>query len=220
MNLVDPSESYRLLGVSPGASLDTIKQAYRRLARQYHPDVAGEQSKERFQQVNEAYRVLCTWTQEVQQAPPTPSSKPQPQTPTKSTPASIRMEVKRAPSSSSPLTPKPMQTPTAKARKLSGPELQDFEKRVFYLKKALKSRDWVYALSQAESLFDTFPGYPEAIHLLAITYQRRGNALIIEKKYSQARAYLAKALQTEPNNKALAFEIERDLQRISQSSQG
>jgi tetratricopeptide (TPR) repeat protein len=217
MDLVDPSESYRLLGVAPGASLDTIKQAYRRLARQYHPDVAGEQSKERFQQINEAYRVLCTWTQDAQETPP-PSSKPQP---TKSTPTTVRMEVKKASSSStSPLTPKPMSAPTAKTKKLSSAEQQDFEKRVFYLKKALKSRDWVYALSQAENLFDSFPGYPEAIHLLAITYQRRGNALIIEKKYSQARAYLAKALQTEPSNKALAFEIERDLQRISQSSQG
>jgi tetratricopeptide (TPR) repeat protein len=205
------------LGVSPGAGLDTIKQAYRRLARQYHPDVAGEQSKERFQKINEAYRVLCTWTQEAQQASPPPSPKPQP---TKQSPASIRMEVKKTPSSSHPPHPKPKPTPAVNAQKLSIAQQQDFEKKAFYLKKALKSRDWVYALSQAESLFDTFPGYPEAIHLLAITYQRRGNALIIEKKYSQARAYLAKALETEPGNKALAFEIERDLQRIGQSSQG
>jgi tetratricopeptide (TPR) repeat protein len=206
MDLVDSSDPYKLLGVSPGANLETIKQAYRRLARKYHPDVAGEQFKEQFQKVNEAYRFLCDKAYEVVQAPPAPPPNPGA--------ATVRMEVKRSPSSPPP------PPPVLKSVKLTLAQQQEFEKRAFYLKKALKSRDWVYALSQAESLFDQFPSYMDAIHLLAITYQRRGNALISEKRYSQARAYLAKALETEPHNKALAFEIERDLQRISQSSQG
>ena len=206
MDLVDSSDPYKLLGVSPGANLETIKQAYRRLARKYHPDVAGEQFKEQFQRVNEAYRFLCDKAHEVVQAPPPP---PQP-----TGTAPVRMDVKKSPSSP------PSPPPALKSVKLTIAQQQEFEKRAFYLKKALKSRDWVYALSQAESLFHQFPSYPEAIHLLAITYQRRGNALISEKRYSQARAYLAKALETEPGNKSLAFEIERDLQRISQSSQG
>jgi tetratricopeptide (TPR) repeat protein len=205
MDLVDSSDPYKLLGVSPGANLETIKQAYRRLARKYHPDVAGEQFKEQFQKVNEAYRFLCDKAHQVVQAPPAPPPSPG---------AAVRMEIKKSPSSAPP------PPPALKSVKLTLAQQQEFEKRAFYLKKALKSRDWVYALSQAESLFDQFPSYPEAIHLLAITYQRRGNALIAEKRYSQARAYLAKALETEPHNKALAFEIERDLQRISQSSQG
>jgi tetratricopeptide (TPR) repeat protein len=206
MDLVDSLDPYRLLGIAPGANLETIKQAYRRLARKYHPDVAGEQFIEQFQRVNEAYQFLCDKAHEVVQTPPAPPPKPWS--------AFIRMEVKKSPASSPP-------TPSSlKSVKLTLAQQQEFDKRVFYLKKALKSRDWVYALSQAESLFSQFPSHPEAIHLLAITYQRRGNALIAEKKYSQARAYLAKALETEPSNKALAFEIERDLQRIRQSSQG
>jgi|GEM_PF-1098898 len=203
MDLVDSSDPFRLLGVSPGANLETIKQAYRRLARKYHPDVAGEQFKEQFQRVNEAYRFLSDKAHEVVQAPPQP--------PPKSAGAPVRMEVKKSPSSPSP---------ALKSVKLTLAQQQEFEKRAFYLKKALKSRDWAHALSQAESLFHQFSSYPEAIHLLAITYQRRGNALISEKRYSQAGTYLAKALEIEPGNKALAFEIERDLQRISQSSQG
>ncbi len=202
MDLVDSSDPHKLLGVPPGASLETIKQAYRRLARQYHPDVVGEEFKEQFQRVNEAYRTLCD---KAHQAPPEPPPKPA------ATP--VRMDVKTSRSAHTP-------PPVSKTVKLSPVQQQEFEKRAFYLKKALKSRDWVYALSQAESLFQRFPSYPDAIHLLAITYQRRGNALILEKKHSQARAYLAKALETEPDNKALAFEIERDLQRIGQSSQG
>jgi curved DNA-binding protein len=51
---------FKVLGVERGADADSIKKAYRRLARQYHPDVnPGDNSAEaRFKEVSEAYEVL------------------------------------------------------------------------------------------------------------------------------------------------------------------
>lgn len=50
---------YKVLGVEKTASDDDIKQAYRRLARKYHPDVSKEANAEdKFKDLQEAYEVL------------------------------------------------------------------------------------------------------------------------------------------------------------------
>lgn len=50
---------YEVLGVSRDASAEELQQAFRKLARRYHPDVNKDPgAEERFKEVNEAYRVL------------------------------------------------------------------------------------------------------------------------------------------------------------------
>lgn len=50
---------YEILGLARGATDDEIKKAFRRLAKQYHPDTNKEQGAEaRFIEINEAYEVL------------------------------------------------------------------------------------------------------------------------------------------------------------------
>lgn len=49
-------EALALLGLEPGASLQMIKSAYRRLAKAHHPDLGGK--AEAFQQLDAAYRLL------------------------------------------------------------------------------------------------------------------------------------------------------------------
>jgi DnaJ-class molecular chaperone len=51
---------YETLGVPRNASEADIKKAFRKLAREYHPDVAKnkKQAEEKFKEINEAYEVL------------------------------------------------------------------------------------------------------------------------------------------------------------------
>ena len=54
------SDYYKALGVDKKASADEIKKAYRKLARQYHPDrnPGDEKAEERFKEISQAYDVL------------------------------------------------------------------------------------------------------------------------------------------------------------------
>jgi molecular chaperone DnaJ len=55
----DGRDYYEILGVPRDASEQEIKKAYRRLARQYHPDVnKSPEAEARFKEINEAYQVL------------------------------------------------------------------------------------------------------------------------------------------------------------------
>src|SRR5713101_8835890 len=80
---VEFKDYYRTLGVDKNADDKTIKSAYRRLARKYHPDVAKtKDAGERFKEIGEAYEVLSDrekrrrydtlgpdWQRHVQQGP-------------------------------------------------------------------------------------------------------------------------------------------------------
>ncbi|MBU3967864.1 MAG: DnaJ domain-containing protein [Euryarchaeota archaeon] len=50
---------YKVLGVSKNSSLDEIKEAYRRLAMIYHPDISADpDGDKKFKEIKKAYEVL------------------------------------------------------------------------------------------------------------------------------------------------------------------
>src|SRR5216117_1905821 len=57
---VEFKDYYKSLGVERTASEEEISKAFRKLARQYHPDVAKEKktAEAKFKEINEAYEVL------------------------------------------------------------------------------------------------------------------------------------------------------------------
>src|SRR5690348_8258118 len=57
---IEFKDYYKILGVPRNASQDDIKKAFRKLAHEYHPDVAKDKKggEEKFKEINEAYEVL------------------------------------------------------------------------------------------------------------------------------------------------------------------
>jgi len=57
---VQYKDYYQTLGVAKSASQDEIRKAFRKLARQHHPDVAKDKkaAESKFKEINEAYEVL------------------------------------------------------------------------------------------------------------------------------------------------------------------
>ena len=58
--MADKRDYYEVLGLQKGASDDEIKKSYRKLAKQYHPDLhpGDKECEEKFKEIGEAYEVL------------------------------------------------------------------------------------------------------------------------------------------------------------------
>jgi hypothetical protein len=60
------SDYYKILGLHPGCNVDEIKKAYRKKAREFHPDINPSPSaKDMFISITEAYEFLITYSQRV-----------------------------------------------------------------------------------------------------------------------------------------------------------
>lgn len=198
------ADCYRLLGLRTGASYEDIKASYRRLARLYHPDANPtnpQQANEKFIQLTEAYRKLTSIVP--------PSRHPR----TRDTAA--------PPDRSSPPAPSQAKVPQKAPSVRITPDLtpSDFQlKQESYeqLQQLLREQRFPRAIALIEGLSQRLPNDAEVRQWQAITYQRFGRYLIGTNQSEKAKPYLRKALRTDPHNKSLGYEVDRDFRRIQE----
>lgn len=199
MNLAD---CYRLLELSPGASFAEIKASYRRLARQYHPDVnlSDRQAEDKFIALTEAYKMLLDAVQQ-EAAANLNKQPPQNQQHQVATPQQV-------------VTIRRKEKPAAKIPQLTETEKQFKRGAYEQLQQLLKYQRFPKAIALVENLAQRLPQDPEVRSWQASVYQRWGRELVNKKQLDKARIYLKKALKVDPHNRSLWSEVERDFRRI------
>ena len=92
---------------------------------------------------------------------------------------------------------------------------EDLKRRTYHqLKELLKQQKFPRAIALIEGLAHRMPQDAEITQWQAITYQRWGRRLIQEGQTHKARIYLKKALRTDPKNRALWREVNRDFWQL------
>ncbi|MEH2420593.1 MAG: J domain-containing protein [Nostoc sp.] len=204
---MDLGDCYRLLGLRSGASFAEIKASYRRLAQQYHPDMNPDdnKAKDKFIALTEAYKLLLTVVLPEETAAHS------------SQVSTVYDDTKVMHWQKTPVTTVTTQQPP----KSKPPNLLEIEERLKWktyeqLQRFLQERRFPQAIALAEALAVRLSTDVEVRQWLAIVYQIWGRALISENQLLKARIYLKKALKTDPHNKSLCYEVQRDFQRLEQ----
>ena len=191
-----------------GASSEDIKASYRRLARLYHPDSNldnQQQAKEKFIQITDAYRHLASIIQ--------PGVEPS-HSPT----VNLKSERQRPAPEPPPLIKVTVQSPSLQYNPdLSAIDRQLKQRSYSQLQQLLKEQRFPRAIALVEGLAQRLPDDLEVRQWQAITYQRFGRYLIGHEQIDKACIYLRKALKTDPHNKSLWHEVDRDFRRIEQA---
>jgi len=204
---MNQAECYGLLNLEEGASIAEIKSSYRRLARKYHPDVnpGDRQAEAKFIAITEAYQFLLEIVKDK-----APNHLPSAKTSTSS--AANKVPEKTHTTTRTTVTRK--QSSPSSSGRLSEVEKQIKSKSYQQLQSMLKEQRFARAVVVVEELAQRIPHDVEVKQWQAIAYQRWGRYLISAGQLEKARIYLKKALRTDPHNRALWAEVERDFQRI------
>ncbi|MGG6295874.1 DnaJ domain-containing protein [Leptolyngbya sp. AN02str] len=199
MNLTD---CYRVLGLRDGASYEDIKASYRRLARRYHPDANpnSREAQEKFIHLAEAYKQLLD------------AVKPEGILETKNTSSPTTVS---APTSATTATTPRYKTTTFRTYSTSTETDQQLKEAVYrQLQRLLREQRFPRAITLVEGLAQRLPNDVEVRQWMAIAYQRWGRHLIDTHQPEKAKLYLNKALRTDPRNRELWYEVDRDMRRI------
>jgi tetratricopeptide (TPR) repeat protein len=191
-------QCYELLGVPQNATLEEIKQAYRRLARKYHPDVNQNDPAaiDKFRMVQEAYEILKRSDNKDLSKELSSKNNSASSTPSQSTTRSskVKVEVNKAQPNAHPKSKVEVNDPDPWKTKL------DMLKRVQNL---LNQKKYLEAVSVAEDMSQKFSDSDLVIHWKEIAYDQWVNQLNLVSNLDEAEVCLNKALGNNPNNHKL-----------------
>jgi len=224
------ADHYRILGLRTGASFGDVKQAYRNLARLYHPDVnpGDQRSKEKFIQITQAYRTLAeSLPQEVawqkSHKPKSPTEKAEQGgvgvqdvdgVMGKENQETVGYERERTSQSQSKSAPA---NPALHAVPGASPAEQQLKMVSFgKLRDLFQSNRFPRAVALVEGLANRFPNDAEVRQWHAITYYRWGHDLLKNGKAVKANACLKKALRLDPQNRSLREAVQSDMRQVEQ----
>ncbi|MGK7902272.1 MAG: J domain-containing protein [Hormoscilla sp.] len=209
---MDIPECYRLLGLRPGASLAEIKSSYRRLARQYHPDVnsTDKLASQKFIQLTDAYKFLLGVVSSDTKAPQGSERKQEPP----QTTVKVKVKTKSSKNETEQKEQKEQKYEYVKPLSEADQKLKDSSYK--QLQELFIARKLPRAIALVEALAGRFPQDREVRQWQAIVYQLWGSHLIDKKQVNKARVYLKKALKTDPHNRSLWEEVEREFRRLEQ----
>ncbi len=190
--------------------MSQVKASYRQLARQYHPDVnpGNEAAKNKFIAITEAYKFLVNIA-----APDVAESKVANST---QKPPAATPKAEAAPVQPKTVKVTPKQRPISTSEELSAADEKLKKDSYLQLQQLLKYEKFPRAIALVEGLAQRLPEDVEVRQWQAIAYQRWGRYLIGQKQVDKARIYLKKAVKTDPHNRALWAEVERDFRRLEQ----
>jgi len=187
-------DPYAVLGVSPVASPEDIKRAYRQLARHCHPDRVGSQGEEQFKAITAAYEILGD--------------------PEKRRQWDAQGSEKSRGQDHKPPTPG---TPIRVVVKTQSPEVGAAPAQLQQIRDLLKAQQYMAAVRTAEDLHAQFPQDAKVRHLVAVSYYRLGEAHVRCGHVDLGQQYLFKAMQTDPQDAGLLFDVKRALSRLCQA---
>ena len=215
MKLVD---CYRQLGLRDGATYDAVKTAYRKLARQYHPDAnpGDAEAQEKFVRIAQAYETLMA---EIAPRPVTPESLGNEGLWTvRSTSVNFASSASRPQTSAATSDPAEPKDEAAASEK---PELtleQKLKQDIYTkLQTVLQAQRFPRAVALVEGLAQRLPEDAEVRQWQAITYQHWARQLCQTRQSDKARVYLRKALRVVPDNRKLTAELTAELERLEQN---
>jgi tetratricopeptide (TPR) repeat protein len=198
INLVD---CYQVLGLEAGVSIEELKKAYHRLARQHHPDVSPEDpdSREKFMAISAAYQHLLQLAQAADGKLPTADNLADQATNSEtSSDSGVKVKVQ-----------------TNQGNSNLSPEAIALKQEVFRkLQELYHHQRYDLAVSLVESLAERMSEDPDVKQWQAIAYQKMGRELAACRQFQRARMYLKQALKADPKNPILWTEVERDFRYI------